>query len=417
MNLDLGCGKYKQVGYIGLDKIKEEGVDIVCNFDKELPIPDNKIVSLIACNSIQYAKDIDFTINEIYRICAHGAQVCIVLPCDKAKNLYEIKGFERKFKKLKEEIVYLNEGVEEEKYLMCNLLVIKKNLEEQELVDFLKKELIAPYQVIKVKISNLNKYSDQLERKLHRKEVKISKLEAKNDKLEANNSVLKRNLDSVKNELSLIRNQLSLIRNELNLTQNTKLNQSLQLVNIINEINNSTNTKSFRAYKRLQRILGRYVDYSNLFAEQNRTIIDHYLLNTDEDLNKYIINITSYLQNDEILYYKIKAQKVGLSSIDIIGIFLEDNNPIPTIGCEILDSNQNIIRSIPLNSITLKNNQISNITFEPILDSQGQEYYVRFININNNYPKLFALYEWQRYSILGKIIERKLLVELHYLDN
>jgi SAM-dependent methyltransferase len=77
---DLGCGKKKQPGFIGIDRFPLPGVDIVADMNKGLPLADNSVDYLAASHSLEHVDDLILTMQEIYRVCKHGALVCIVAP-------------------------------------------------------------------------------------------------------------------------------------------------------------------------------------------------------------------------------------------------------------------------------------------------------------------------------------------------
>ncbi|OXM13867.1 class I SAM-dependent methyltransferase [Paenibacillus herberti] len=80
MRIDLGCGAAKHPGCTGVDKLPMLGVDLVHDFDNPWPIDDNSVDFVIASNSLQYAADQERLIQEIHRVCRHGAIVCITAP-------------------------------------------------------------------------------------------------------------------------------------------------------------------------------------------------------------------------------------------------------------------------------------------------------------------------------------------------
>lgn len=78
--VELGCGKYKADGYIGVDRYELPGVDIVCDLNGVFPFEDNSVDVIWACHSLEHLNSIEHTMNEIYRICKHGAIVQILAP-------------------------------------------------------------------------------------------------------------------------------------------------------------------------------------------------------------------------------------------------------------------------------------------------------------------------------------------------
>lgn len=80
VRIDLGCGKRKQDGFIGIDRFPMPEVDILADIDTVLPLEDNSVDVLFSSHALEHTKDLMFTMREIYRICKHGAQVCIIAP-------------------------------------------------------------------------------------------------------------------------------------------------------------------------------------------------------------------------------------------------------------------------------------------------------------------------------------------------
>jgi SAM-dependent methyltransferase len=80
VRVDLGCGRAKIPGFIGVDRFPLPGVDIVADLDLPLPFGDDSVDLVHAGHSLEHVHDLPKLIREIYRICRHGAQICIVAP-------------------------------------------------------------------------------------------------------------------------------------------------------------------------------------------------------------------------------------------------------------------------------------------------------------------------------------------------
>jgi SAM-dependent methyltransferase len=80
VRVELGCGETKTPGFVGIDRFALPGVDIVADLDEPLPLPDDSADLVYASHSLEHIADLPFTISELWRICKHGAQVCIVGP-------------------------------------------------------------------------------------------------------------------------------------------------------------------------------------------------------------------------------------------------------------------------------------------------------------------------------------------------
>jgi predicted SAM-dependent methyltransferase len=80
MKVEIGCGGTKNEGFIGIDRFELPGVDIVADINEGLPIEENRVSLLFSSHSLEHFADLPKVMKEIYRVCKHGAQVCIVVP-------------------------------------------------------------------------------------------------------------------------------------------------------------------------------------------------------------------------------------------------------------------------------------------------------------------------------------------------
>lgn len=80
MKLDLGCGKNKQQGYTGIDRVLLPGVDIVCDVDDGLPFADNCVSKVMASHVLEHVGNLIAVMEDIYRVCRHKSVVCILAP-------------------------------------------------------------------------------------------------------------------------------------------------------------------------------------------------------------------------------------------------------------------------------------------------------------------------------------------------
>lgn len=78
--LDLGCGSRKRAGYIGVDTVKLDGVDLVCNIEEGLPFEDNSIDGIYSNFFFEHVSNVIFLFQEIYRVCKNGAIVEFRVP-------------------------------------------------------------------------------------------------------------------------------------------------------------------------------------------------------------------------------------------------------------------------------------------------------------------------------------------------
>ncbi|MHA6529456.1 class I SAM-dependent methyltransferase [Paenibacillus sp. BAC0078] len=80
MKIDIGCGSAKESGYLGIDRTDCPGVDIVCDINEGIPLPDNTAEFVMASRVLPYVTDLFAVMAEIHRISSHKAVVCILAP-------------------------------------------------------------------------------------------------------------------------------------------------------------------------------------------------------------------------------------------------------------------------------------------------------------------------------------------------
>jgi predicted SAM-dependent methyltransferase len=78
--IDIGCGAYKQPGTIGIDRRLLPGVNVVCDYERGLPFKDGSVQGAYSIHSVEHMRDLITFMEELYRVCAPGAQVYIRTP-------------------------------------------------------------------------------------------------------------------------------------------------------------------------------------------------------------------------------------------------------------------------------------------------------------------------------------------------
>lgn len=80
--LELGCGPAKKISEaITVDMLDIEGVDIVCDLDKGFPFIDNNSVDEVhSFHFLEHVKDVNFMMEEIYRILKPGGKTAGTVP-------------------------------------------------------------------------------------------------------------------------------------------------------------------------------------------------------------------------------------------------------------------------------------------------------------------------------------------------
>ena len=83
LKLDLGCGRFKKEGFIGLDKL-DFGQEIVWDVNNGIPLPDESVVEVNSTHFVEHlnSSEIYATFKELVRVCKSGAEIYIRCPVD-----------------------------------------------------------------------------------------------------------------------------------------------------------------------------------------------------------------------------------------------------------------------------------------------------------------------------------------------
>jgi len=92
--LDIGCGRNKQRGYVGLDIQDFDGVDILHDWNEiPYPLPDESVITTLARHVIEHIPPHNFGfikfMNEVWRIMQPGGQFAIVMPYATSPGMYQ----------------------------------------------------------------------------------------------------------------------------------------------------------------------------------------------------------------------------------------------------------------------------------------------------------------------------------------
>ena len=89
MKLNLGCGRKKIAGFIGVDKIKTEAVDLVHDLDVfPYPFEDSSASEIVLDNVLEHLQDVIKVMEEIHRLSRPGAIVKISVPYFKSNSAF-----------------------------------------------------------------------------------------------------------------------------------------------------------------------------------------------------------------------------------------------------------------------------------------------------------------------------------------
>jgi len=77
ITLDIGCGNNKTNGTIGLDRVRTDGVDILCDIEQSLPLKSGTIDKIIASHVLEHMGDVIKTLEEIHRVLKMGGSLLL----------------------------------------------------------------------------------------------------------------------------------------------------------------------------------------------------------------------------------------------------------------------------------------------------------------------------------------------------
>lgn len=78
--LELGCGKKKRKGYIGMDIALSSDADIISDIREGIPLRDNTCDHIICDNILEHIPDLIGVMNELWRISTQCAKLKIIVP-------------------------------------------------------------------------------------------------------------------------------------------------------------------------------------------------------------------------------------------------------------------------------------------------------------------------------------------------
>jgi len=81
VQIDLGCGKNKTEGSVGLDADTNSDADIIVNFEKSsIPLKESSVDRVIAKHLLEHLEDPINFLKDIYRILKNNGEIVIEVP-------------------------------------------------------------------------------------------------------------------------------------------------------------------------------------------------------------------------------------------------------------------------------------------------------------------------------------------------
>jgi len=94
IKLDVGCGRNKREGYVGIDW-KDFGQEIIWDITKGIPLPDNSCSHIFCSHVIEHIDDLISLMNEFWRVLNITGELWIICPHRTAPSAYVIQHVRR----------------------------------------------------------------------------------------------------------------------------------------------------------------------------------------------------------------------------------------------------------------------------------------------------------------------------------
>jgi ubiquinone/menaquinone biosynthesis C-methylase UbiE len=80
VRLDIGCGRAKVKGTLGVDRVPLPGVDVVADVERGLPFRDGSVDEIYTSHTLEHVQDFLGVMEELWRVCRPNALVHIWVP-------------------------------------------------------------------------------------------------------------------------------------------------------------------------------------------------------------------------------------------------------------------------------------------------------------------------------------------------
>jgi ubiquinone/menaquinone biosynthesis C-methylase UbiE len=78
--LDLGCGRAKQPGSLGLDRRPLPGVDVVADFEASLPLASDSVDGVYSKSVLEHLDHFESLMEELHRVVKLGGEIHLLVP-------------------------------------------------------------------------------------------------------------------------------------------------------------------------------------------------------------------------------------------------------------------------------------------------------------------------------------------------
>ena len=89
LKIDLGCGRWKPAGFIGVDCSPNPQVDVVADLNRRFPFADHSVELIRGHDVVEHLPDRIHTMNEIWRIAQPKATVDILVPSTDGRGAFQ----------------------------------------------------------------------------------------------------------------------------------------------------------------------------------------------------------------------------------------------------------------------------------------------------------------------------------------
>jgi SAM-dependent methyltransferase len=405
-------------------------VSVVADLDKPLPLADDSVDLVLASHALEHLSDLMATLKEIYRICKHGAQVCIVAPYYQQRlnfaNPYHRQAFNEHtprfwtcssdtpldpleyehpyapgwalgdsdnseldidFRCVRMEFFYFPEyrllpretqRSARKKHLdvcdeiMYHLLVFKRPVDEVTMKETV--ESTSFYEPMRMALRRANEENEQLHRLLSDRKRELQEI-----------------CSAHRDELSGVRDELSGVRRALALRE-SQVQRVLQKAHLL--------AQELAAYRegRVVRLWRRFFpdDLSGSVAPMFQQLKDDSLM--AQDVRGFSLQTSDDLRGEEYIEYFLRLQRPNLSGI-LLALVLDLPSDAGTLGLELVSPTERIVTQamIPLSQVSDDGPLV--FRFDPVRDSDQGVYRLRvFVR---DAPVPVRIFEWRRYSWAG----------------